>query len=117
MKLNVSLTLYNSVSMPASANATTFPTYTVQVNDTSPVWAYCRQSNHCAAGMVFAVNANESSANTFEAFQARARQNGSGSNSTGTSGTGQNGAGAVRLGGTGMIAVGLGAALLLGLTL
>jgi len=116
MQAYVSLTPYNSVSMPVSANATTFPTYTVQVNDTSPIWAYCRQISHCGAGMVFAANANESSANTFEAFEARARQNGSGSNSTGTSATGKNGAGAVHLGGTGTIAVGL-AALLLGLTL
>jgi hypothetical protein len=64
--------------------------------------------------MVFSANANESSANTFEAFEARAKQ--SASNSTGTAATGNNGAGAVRLGGTGMIAVGS-AALLLGLTL
>jgi len=101
--------------MPASANATTFPTYTVQVNDTSPIWAYCRQTGHCGGGMVFAANANESSANTFEAFEARAKQSGSNSTAS-TSATGKNGAGAVRLGGTGMIAVGV-AGLLLGLTL
>lgn len=72
--------------------------------------------SHCGEGMVFAANANESSANTFEAFEASAKQiNGTGSNSTSSSSTGKNGAGAVRLGGTG-IAVGL-AALLLGLTL
>jgi len=106
---------FDSGFMPVSANATTFPTYTVQVNDTSPIWAYCRQTGHCGGGMVFAANANESSANTFEAFTARAKQ--SGSNTTaGTSATGKNGAGAVRLGGTGMAAVGL-AGLLLGLTL
>lgn len=99
--------------MPASANATTFPTYTVQVNDTSPIWAYCRQSNHCAAGMVFAANVNESGANTFEAFEAKAKGSATGSNSTGTSATGKNGAGAVRLGGTGMIAIGLAAFLCL----
>ena len=66
--------------------------------------------------MVFAANANESSANTFEAFQEHAKQTGTGSNSnsSSTSTTGKNGAGAVRLGGTGMIAVGLVA---LGLTL
>ena len=84
--------------MPASANATTFPTYTVQVNDTSPIWAYCRQTGHCSGGMVFAANANESSANTFEAFEARAKQSGSNSTAT-TSASGNNGAGAVRLGG------------------
>lgn len=102
--------------MAVSQNATTFPTYTVQVNDTSPIWAYCRQVSHCGEGMVFAANADESSANTFEAFEARAKEiNGTGSNSTSSSTGKNNGAGAVRLGGTG-IAIGL-AALLLGLTL
>jgi len=109
---------FDSGFMPVSQNATTFPSFTVQVNDTSPIWAYCRQVSHCGEGMVFAANANESTANTFEAFEARAKEiNGTGtsSNSTGSSATGKSGAGAVRLGGTG-IAVGL-AALLLGLTL
>ena len=109
---------HNLVSMPVSQNATAFPSFTVQVNDTSPIWAYCRQVSHCGEGMVFAANANESTANTFEAFEARAKEiNGTGtsSNSTGSSATGKSGAGAIRLGGTG-IAIGL-AALLLGLTL
>ena len=91
--------------MPASANATTFPTFTVQVNDSSPIWAYCRQATHCGQGMVFAVNADEtgSSGKSFEAFQASAiRLNGTASNSTGSSTSGKNGAGAVRLGGTGV---------------
>jgi len=107
---------FDSGFMAVSQNATTFPTFTVQVNDSSPIWAYCRQVSHCGEGMVFAANANESSANTFEAFEASAKRiNGTASNSTSSSGTTKNGAGAVRLGGTG-IAVGL-AALLLGLTL
>jgi len=107
---------FDSGFMPVSPNTTAFPTFTVQVNDTSPIWAYCRQVSHCGEGMVFAANANESSANTFEAFEAHAKQiNGTASNSTSSSATGKNGAGAVRLGGTG-IAVSL-AALLLGLTL
>ncbi|KAG7452800.1 Cupredoxin [Guyanagaster necrorhizus] len=71
---------FNSGFMPVTDDAQTFPTYTVQVNDTKPIWAYCMQTNHCAQGMVFAVNANESSANTFEAFKAKAM-----SNSTSTS--------------------------------
>ena len=99
----------NLVSMPVSTNATTFPTYTVQVNNTSPMWAYCRQVDHCGEGMVFAVNADETGATgkSFEAFQALAMQlNGTGttsnSSSTGSSTSGKNGAGAVRLGGTGV---------------
>jgi len=84
------------------------------VNDTAPIWAYCRQSGHCGQGMVFAVNANESSAKSFEAFQGLAKQlNSTGSNST--AGTGKNGAGAVRLGGAGIVA-GV-AVVLFGLTL
>lgn len=96
---------FDSGFMPVSANATTFPTFTVQVNDSSPIWAYCRQATHCGQGMAFAVNADEtgSSGKSFEAFQASAiRLNGTGSNSTGSSTSGKNGAGAVRLGGTGV---------------
>ncbi|EPT04198.1 hypothetical protein FOMPIDRAFT_1113904 [Fomitopsis schrenkii] len=38
-----------------------FPTYTITVNDTKPIWVYCRQGDdtpksHCGNGMVFAVN-------------------------------------------------------------
>jgi hypothetical protein len=86
--------------MPVAENVTTFPTFTVQVNDSKPIWAYCRQTGHCGQGMVFAANAIESGPNNFEAFEARAKQiNGtsSGTNST-SSGSKTNGAGAVSLG-------------------
>jgi hypothetical protein len=92
--------------MAVSANATTFPTFTVQVNDTKPTWFFCRQTGHCGKGMVFAINANESSSSSFEAFQARAEEiNGTSSSSSSSpsstsSGSGsKNGAGAVHLGG------------------
>jgi hypothetical protein len=106
--------------MPVSSNATTFPTYTIQVNDTSPIWAYCRQATHCGQGMVFSANAVESSDKSFEAFQALAMKlNGTGSSSTSSnstsSSTGKNGAGAVRLGGTGVV-IGL-VAVIVGLAL
>lgn len=39
-----------------SVNATSFPTYVVNVQVTTPLWFYCAQSNHCSTGMVFAVN-------------------------------------------------------------
>ncbi|KAH9955623.1 hypothetical protein BC827DRAFT_1236135 [Russula dissimulans] len=94
---------FDSGFNPVPSNATSFPTFTIQVNDTAPIWAYCRQQGHCGEGMVFAVNANESSAKSFEAFQALAQQlNGTGTNSTAN--TGKNGAGAVRLGGAGLVA-------------
>lgn len=60
-----------SFSNPVGDTATEFPTYTVPVNDTKPVWVYCAQANHCASGMVFAVNA-ATTGNTFDAFRAKA---------------------------------------------
>ncbi|KAF9244249.1 Cupredoxin [Melanogaster broomeanus] len=65
---------FDSGYMPVSTGATTFPTYTIQVNDTTPIWVYCKQAGHCGQGMVFAVNAAQTGDNTFSAFQARAMQ-------------------------------------------
>ncbi|KAJ6500550.1 Cupredoxin [Mycena sanguinolenta] len=63
---------FDSGFMPVAANATDFPTFTVQINDSAPVWLYCRQQGHCGTGMVFSVNAVESGPNNFAAFQALA---------------------------------------------
>jgi len=63
---------FDSGFFPVADNATVFPTWNFTVTDTSPVWAYCRQqtpSSHCGAGMVFAINSDESSARNFTAFQ------------------------------------------------
>jgi plastocyanin len=65
---------FDSGFMPVSENATTFPTYTIQINNTAPIWVYCRQTGHCGQGMVFSVNAVESGPNNFEAFKALAEQ-------------------------------------------
>jgi len=71
---------FDSGFMPVADTVTTgFPTYTVQINDTTPIWAFCAQANHCTSGMVFAVNTVESGPNNFDAFKAKA----TGSNSTG----------------------------------
>ncbi|KAI0318419.1 Cupredoxin [Amylostereum chailletii] len=79
---------FNSGFMPVADNATTFPTYTIQVNDTAPIWVYCAQANHCGSGMVFSVNALENGTSDFAAFQARAMsQNGTSSSSNSASGT------------------------------
>jgi len=62
---------------PVADSSTSFPTWNVTVNDTAPIWAYCRQktpSSHCGAGMVFAVNSDESSQRNFTAFQNLAEQ-------------------------------------------
>ncbi|EIN08042.1 hypothetical protein PUNSTDRAFT_53336 [Punctularia strigosozonata HHB-11173 SS5] len=64
---------FDSGFMPVSDNATTFPTFTIQVNDSSPIWVYCKQANHCGQGMVFSANAIETGPNNFAAFQAKAK--------------------------------------------
>jgi len=78
---------FDSGFNPVASNATTFPTFNYTVTDTSPVWAYCRQGNgaHCHAGMVFAINANESSPNTFEAFLNKAESSGNTTSSSASS--------------------------------
>jgi len=63
---------FDSGFMPVAPDATTFPTFTIQVNDTAPIWVYCRQTGHCGQGMVFSANADECSPQSFEAFQALA---------------------------------------------
>jgi len=62
---------FNSGFKPVGDSATEFPTFTVPVNDTKPIWVYCAQANHCASGMVFAINA-PTTGNTFQAFRANA---------------------------------------------
>ncbi|KAI0031702.1 Cupredoxin [Vararia minispora EC-137] len=63
---------FDSGFVPVSNGTNTFPTFTVQVNDTAPIWVYCKQQGHCGKGMVFAVNAIETGANNFDAFVKRA---------------------------------------------
>jgi plastocyanin len=61
---------FDSGFMPGNADGTVF--FDVTVNDTAPIWVYCRQATHCGKGMVFAVNSNESSDKNFAAFKALA---------------------------------------------
>ncbi|KAF4614819.1 hypothetical protein D9613_002951 [Agrocybe pediades] len=65
---------FDSGFMAVADGATEFPTFTIRVNDTNPIWAYCRQANHCGSGMVFAANAVESGPKNFTAFQDLAKQ-------------------------------------------
>jgi len=63
---------FDSGYIPVPADVTAFPTWNYTVKDTAPVWAYCAQlagSSHCGAGMVFAINSDESSGRSFNAFQ------------------------------------------------
>ena len=93
-------------------NVTDFPTWNVTVNDTNPLWFYCKQHNpdgssHCGHGMVFAVNPVQSSPRNFSAFQQLAQtlngtntttttsSSGSSAPSATTTGTNNNGASSV----------------------
>lgn len=42
----------------ASEEMDMIPTYTVMVQDESPMWVYCSQGQHCQSGMVMVVNEN-----------------------------------------------------------
>ncbi|KAJ7170012.1 hypothetical protein C8R46DRAFT_1090836 [Mycena filopes] len=98
---------FNSGFFPVSNTTTDFPTFTVTVNDTAPIWAYCGQKtpiSHCGAGMVFAINAIDNSTRNFTAFQGVAEllngtgtASGSGSSPSSTGTTG--GALSLRVGG------------------
>jgi hypothetical protein len=75
-------------SMPVDANQTdNFPTFSIIVNDTAPVWVHCAQTGHCAAGMVFAINAVETGSNNFENFQVLANRTGSTTSSSSSPGS------------------------------
>ncbi|KAK3990745.1 hypothetical protein QBC44DRAFT_264213 [Cladorrhinum sp. PSN332] len=40
----------------ASANMGMIPTYTIQINNTNPLWLYCAQGRHCENGMAMVIN-------------------------------------------------------------
>lgn len=44
------------VPVAASASEGMFPTYSIQINDTKPLWLYCAQGKHCQNGMVMVIN-------------------------------------------------------------
>jgi len=68
---------FTSGFMPVAANtsADSLPTFTVIVNDTTPIWVYCAQdagtpASHCGQGMVFAINCGADGApNSFTNFK------------------------------------------------
>jgi plastocyanin len=101
---------FDSGFQPVADNATTFPTWNITVNDTTPIWAYCRQKvpvSHCGSGMVFAINSDETGPRNFSAYQELAKRlNGSSTLST-PSPSPSNGAASLRVGG--VLALGLGA--------
>ncbi|RDW74960.1 hypothetical protein BP6252_06102 [Coleophoma cylindrospora] len=92
--MNSNVTGIFSGFMPVSASATTAPTYTIMVNNTTPMWLYCSQGKHCQAGMVMVINeapaknATRTLAN-YAALAKKATANlAPGSSSSGSSGSG-----------------------------
>lgn len=53
---NKNVTGFYSGFMPVSASSTTTPTYTIMVQNTTPMWIYCSQGKHCQNGMTMVVN-------------------------------------------------------------
>jgi len=66
---------FDSGFLNGGASSTGTATYTITVNDTNPIWIKCNQQipeNHCALGMVAAINPPTTGANTFANFQTAA---------------------------------------------
>jgi len=77
---------FDSGFMPVDADATVFPTWNLTINDTSPIWVYCRQPTHCGLGMVLAINSDETSSRSSAAFRTLAMEiNGTASTTGGAS--------------------------------
>jgi plastocyanin len=69
------VTGFHSGYLPAAASAEMgmFPTYTIQINNTGPLWLYCAQGKHCGNGMVMVINEPATNPNrTLDAFKALA---------------------------------------------
>lgn len=80
---------------PVSADATTFPQWSVTVNDTAPLWFFCEQGNHCQSGMVFSVNAVEGSDVNTSNFAENAKLSSNSGTTNGTTTTVPNSASAI----------------------
>jgi len=63
---------FNSGFFPVAANASEFPTWSIQITADTPIWFYCQQTGHCQQGMVGAINAAVTGNKTFANFQASA---------------------------------------------
>ena len=103
---------FNSGFFPVAADATDFPTWSLTINDTSPIWAFCAQANHCGSGMVFAVNSDETSQRNFTAYQNLAKTlNGTSSSNSTTPNNGDNAGGNTGYGSDGAMSNSVGSGL------
>lgn len=61
--------------MPVAATAQMTPTYTIMINNTTPMWLYCSQGKHCQNGMTMVINENTkaNASRSLAAFQALAK--------------------------------------------
>ncbi|KAK4152601.1 hypothetical protein C8A00DRAFT_44355 [Chaetomidium leptoderma] len=73
--MNSNATGFHSGFLPAAASVAMgmIPTYTIQINNTNPLWLYCAQGPHCKNGMVMVINQPAGNpAKTFETYKAAA---------------------------------------------
>ncbi|KAF3766574.1 Cupredoxin [Cryphonectria parasitica EP155] len=125
---STNVTGFHSGFMPVAAGGSNIPTYTIQVNNTTPIWVYCAQARHCESGMVMVINENTaanasrslanfkslaSGATTVTPGTAAADTSSSSSSTTSGTTTTTSSAGMVKVGGTTLGLAGLAAAIML----
>lgn len=60
--------------MVVPPDAKEIPVWTIEVKqDTSPIWMFCNQNNHCNSGMVFAINPPAEGERTLATFKEKAK--------------------------------------------
>ncbi|KAK0705568.1 Cupredoxin [Lasiosphaeris hirsuta] len=77
ISMHSNLTGFHSGFQPAAASAAMgmIPTYTIQINNTNPLWLYCAQGRHCENGMVMVINEPAANASrTLASYKALAAQ-------------------------------------------
>ncbi|KAK4111093.1 Cupredoxin [Canariomyces notabilis] len=75
--MNSNVTGFHSGFLPVAASAAMgmVPTYTIQINNTNPLWLYCAQGRHCEQGMVMVINEPANNPNrTLENYRSLAAQ-------------------------------------------
>lgn len=66
-ELNGGIDGFDSGFLPPKDNVN--QTFSITINDTKPIWGYCRQTGHCGQGMVVAINANtDGQTHDFDAY-------------------------------------------------
>lgn len=61
--------------MPVSGSGQGNMTFTITINDTTPIWLYCAQTagSHCQSGMAMVINPPSSGPNTLKAYKNSAK--------------------------------------------